>query len=634
MLINRPYLAAIFSVLAVFGCIFYLQRDFPPLMQSFVNAEQSGTTLTVTKTAAGHKIRLFNWFIEKTADPVAVDLFRGDDTTVQYTVSLTKGPGIDRAVVEGEICVNNGGAKRTENLTIVDEIQYKVGSGKYMELVAVNVDTSVRPVLNPYESYCYPYTIEFDAIEGANYRNVAHVTIDNHSGWLPGGNNCPGTTPCPFGPSPKTDFTLPTLPDRTVNDEVTVTDGAHEWMFSASGEQTYSVNYHCDEDDGAQHNTATIEETGQSASATVHISCHELQVTKTAGTSYKRQYAWDIQKEADHGSLLLSEGQMFPLWYSVIVSSTGYTDSNFAVAGEINIHNPSPLIATLANVVDTLMGPVVATVDCPALTVGPGQIITCTYHADLPDATNRLNTAVAVLQNNNGGTTSFSGEATANFANAEIELVDDTVTVTDSFAGYLGTVSATHSDVTKMFRYVRDIGPYGACGTYPSIENTATFETNHTGTTGSASRTVPVRVPCEGCTLTIGYWKNHAGLGPQADMLSQYLPIWLGTPSATASVLVTSATQAVDILSMRKDAQNGINRLAAQLLAAKLNIANGASSTAIADTIEDADEYLAEYDHETDWKKLDKKIQRKIIALMNELDDYNNGLIGSGHCTE
>ena len=60
------------------------------------------------------------------------------------------------------------------------------------------------------QEYCYSYEFTFVPIEGENieYRNTVYVTILNHSGWLPGGENCGGPDTCPFGPYPKTDFTL------------------------------------------------------------------------------------------------------------------------------------------------------------------------------------------------------------------------------------------------------------------------------------------------------------------------------------------------------------------------------------------------------------------------------------------
>ncbi|MFH1701636.1 MAG: SdrD B-like domain-containing protein [Candidatus Zixiibacteriota bacterium] len=136
-----------------------------------------------------------------------------------------------------------------------------------------------------------------------------------------------------------------------------------------------------------------------------------------------------------------------------------------------------------------------------------------------------------------------------------------------------------------------------------------------------------------GCTYSKGYWKNHAGFGPQDDVLTQHLPIWLGDDDGDKSFAVTTDTIAVDLLTQHTygHPSNGITKLYAQLLAAKLNIANGADDTDIDDIISDADEFLAMYDW-NDWGDLSKEDQQMVNGWKSTLDDYNNGHIGPGHC--
>jgi hypothetical protein len=137
----------------------------------------------------------------------------------------------------------------------------------------------------------------------------------------------------------------------------------------------------------------------------------------------------------------------------------------------------------------------------------------------------------------------------------------------------------------------------------------------------------------EGCTRGKGYWKNHAGLGPQADVVSVHLPIWLGNDDGSKSMAVSDAQMAFDILQMHTygHPSNGITKLYAQLLTAKLNIAAGAMFTDIRDIIIEADEFLTEYDY-MDWEMLDKDQMKEVLNWMETLDDYNNGHIGPGYC--
>lgn len=136
-----------------------------------------------------------------------------------------------------------------------------------------------------------------------------------------------------------------------------------------------------------------------------------------------------------------------------------------------------------------------------------------------------------------------------------------------------------------------------------------------------------------GCTYSKGYWKNHAGFGPQADVVTPFLPIWLGDDGGAMSMAVTDAQTAVNVLQQKTygDPSNGITKLYAQLLAAKLNIANGAGMVDIADVVSDADAFLAAHDW-MDWGNLEMTQKHEVLSWKDMLDDYNNGIIGPGYC--
>jgi len=113
--------------------------------------------------------------------------------------------------VRGEVCVENEGEYPTEGLEILDTLQFKDNGEKYTDFFETPVDISLMPVLEAGQAYCYPYEIYFEPVSGEDikYRNSVSVTILNHSGWLPGGNNCGGPDSCPFGVDEKADFALP-----------------------------------------------------------------------------------------------------------------------------------------------------------------------------------------------------------------------------------------------------------------------------------------------------------------------------------------------------------------------------------------------------------------------------------------
>lgn len=107
-------------------------------------------------------------------------------------------------------------------------------------------------------------------------------------------------------------------------------------------------------------------------------------------------------------------------------------------------------------------------------------------------------------------------------------------------------------------------------------------------------------------------------------MTAQYLPQTLG------SLTVSNAAQAYQIL-RKEDSSNGLEKLQAQLLAAKLSIARGADASAVSSTIAAADSALSTYPTKS-WGGLSKSVKATILGLATTLDRYNNGYLGPGHC--
>jgi hypothetical protein len=111
--------------------------------------------------------------------------------------------------VSGATCVTNQGEAATAGLVLTHIVQAQTGGGEFQDLLGVSsVFTPTEPLL-PGVSGCYDYRLSFEPAPGAQYRVSALVTILNHAGWLPGGPNCAGPEPCPFGPAPMAEFALP-----------------------------------------------------------------------------------------------------------------------------------------------------------------------------------------------------------------------------------------------------------------------------------------------------------------------------------------------------------------------------------------------------------------------------------------
>jgi hypothetical protein len=633
-------LAAGVLLLLVLSVAFVL----PALAQGPTTATggQAGTTLIASKTASGYWERTFEWTIDKSATPDTWNLFHGDSGTSQYTVSVTKDGSSDKYFVEGEICVNNVGNVPTQDLAIVDEVQYKVGSGQFQTLATVVVDLDDYAALGAGESHCYPYRVYFTPIDGALYRNVAQITITNHSGWLPGSNNCPGPDLCPFGPDPKANFSLPSSP-TLIHDSITVNDSnGNSWQFNTSESVKYTKTFTCDADQGQHDNIASIiynddSTPGPSDNASVAVNCYALEVTKDASTSLTRTHNWTIAKSADQANVSLPPGQQFVVNYEVTVN-TSPTDADWAVSGEIWISNPNPSRdATLTTVSDVVSPDIVANVNCPSLTVPAGGSLHCTYGpVSLPDGSNRTNTATASLQNYNydsegnataSGITDFSGSASVDFNNATINEVDDCIDVNDTNVGFLGTVCA--DEAPKTFTYSMDIGPFSSpdeCGDN-FVANTASFVTNDRNENGDDSWTVHVFVPCGfGCTLTPGYWKTHSEFGP-----ASYDETWAELPNGASTVFFLSGQTYYEVL-WSPPRGNAYYILAHHYIAAKLNILNGALSTPEVDVaMAWAETFFNTHTPSSKLTKIERSQARHYASI---LDQYNNGYIGPGHCSK
>jgi hypothetical protein len=359
-------------------------------------------------------------------------------------------------------------------------------------------------------------------------------------------------------------------------------------------------------------------------------------VDMTAQTSLKRTYHWTIAKSVTPTTVTLKAGETANVTYSVVVTNTGSTDSDWAVGGNVTFSSDPSITIGGLQVFSTPPGlnvpqnPGTVTSCSPSpfpVTLVSGLV--CGYLIGLPNANPGDAHAIADVDVPPGGR---HVEAPFDFSNPTVNQVDECVNVTDTLKGALGTVCV--GDSPKTFTYSLTVGPYGEdeCGEH-TIPNTASFVTNDTGATGSASASVNVTVVCEppsGCTRTIGYWKTHAGFGPQADVVTPLLPVLLGTAGGAKSVNVTTAAQAVALLK-KGDSSNGIEKLYAQLLGAKLNIASGASSSSVSGIIAAADAFLATH-NASDWDSLTSTQKAQVLSWMTTLDNYNNGLVGPEHC--
>jgi hypothetical protein len=121
----------------------------------------------------------------------------------------------------------------------------------------------------------------------------------------------------------------------------------------------------------------------------------------------------------------------------------------------------------------------------------------------------------------------------------------------------------------------------------------------------------------EGCTLTQGYWKNHASAWPVEELT-------LGQTTYSKAELLAILRTAVT--------GNGLLSMAHQLIAARLNIAAGASAAGIQATLDEADALIGAL--VVPPKGTGSLPTEKTSAVNDALAAFNEGRVGPGHCED
>jgi hypothetical protein len=392
--------------------------------------------------------------------------------------------------------------------------------------------------------------------------------------------------------------------------------------------------------DGESHSGDVHNVVGGFATLNVLFEDVNLEVTKTAVPMFNSECTWEITKTVDEDEHTLATDETGASMYEVTVSSD-CEDTDFAVMGEITVHNPAlSLDAVLESLEDVVSEDIVAEVDCTVdasfedfpHTLAPGESLVCNYSADLPDAESRVNTATATTSGEVGG---GEGMADVDFEGVEpTEVLMEEVTVEDSFAGELGTCNANEDDGVCSWEYERIFACTEDEGEHV---NTATIvETGQEATANVMVTCTPDDTPDEflGCTYTQGYWKTHSMTGP-----APYDAGWAalgdydtnGEEEEEQEVLAWDTTWYTAFHTPPKGG-NVWYQLSHQWMAAYLNVANGADAPEdVADAMLEAKAWL----HATDPATGPKANQfPEAGAWASLFASFNTGGVGPGHCSD
>ncbi len=134
---------------------------------------------------------------------------------------------------------------------------------------------------------------------------------------------------------------------------------------------------------------------------------------------------------------------------------------------------------------------------------------------------------------------------------------------------------------------------------------------------------IPVSACDTSCTLTLGYWKTHSSYGP-----APYDSAW-DYRDEDAKFYYSGLTNYQILWKAPKG--NAYYILAKQWIAANLNMDSGATApTEVLDAVWGwGYNYFINYTPKTGNKG---SIRAEALYYANLLDQYNNGLIGPGHC--
>lgn len=137
----------------------------------------------------------------------------------------------------------------------------------------------------------------------------------------------------------------------------------------------------------------------------------------------------------------------------------------------------------------------------------------------------------------------------------------------------------------------------------------------------------PPPPPPTGCTYTQGYWKTHSEFGP-----APYNNTWAQLANGASTTFYLSGASWLSVFNTSPRG-NAYYNLAHQFMAARLSILAGSDPAVVASAIASATTLFNTYTPaQIGALKGSNALRAQFVSLAETLDNYNNGLIGPGHC--
>jgi len=522
----------------------------------------------------GHDMRLL-------PESDRVEILPGQTVWVTFQVDAQRRLASDTNVegVRGQTCITNNGGSPIKEFVIVEQVMADV-NGKLEPVQGATTIVRVDDALGAGETRCFDYEVLFDATPGVAYRVVA--TVAAHAGGRPAAQAA-------------ADFSLPAgMSTVEIDAEAWMRDGAYDGC-----DKTLGPDFRCTSIDGLPRDQRIAPPGGVNG----HLGMSFMVDIKNEGIC-GQTFVYTIHEPLREGGPNPPGGEIREVSGSLVIT-TGECGEN-CVMSEASWR---ALYGDGSNfpLSSEFFGMVLGNGEKGLYMTSPDLV---RYVFARAGVTNPIGELYAQLY-----------AAKLNIARgADPRPVRDARIAADAFLGTHTAAdweSLSERDRKAVISWVEALTEYNQGENGPPLCGDDDDDDDDNGG--------------DRCTRTIGFWKNHVGFGPQADGVTPLLPVWLGTAAGTRSVFVTSASQAVTLLDKSGDASNGINKLYAQLLAARLNIKSGADGSAVLQTITQADVFLATH-NAADWGSLSADDRGRVLTWAATLDDYNNGRIGPGHC--
>jgi hypothetical protein len=465
--------------------------------------EPPAADLTATKDAHPSLTRTYKWEIEKDVDKTRAEIAEGK-AKFNYTVTVKHDEGTDSGwLVTGEIEVNNPNSGDVTGVDIEDSIN-DLGA-------SCEVTGGSNATIPANSSEAFPYECTYSAEPGSpSETNTAIVSWDEQTvdGQLLDEGEAEAEAAVEWGEAEL----------NVVDGSIEVEDSLHGFLgtvyYTDPSPETFEYSEEFEGVPGTcteYNNEATFitSDLGEEGSASKDVEVcvgADLEVEKSATPAFKRTFEWDIEKEVDKTKVEIAEGGTATFNYTVMVTHNHGTDSDWVVTGKIKVTNPNDWQAIEVDVTDEIESDTGAKclvsggedVEIPAS--GSEEFdYECTYE-EAPASDEQTNRATATWDAKAASTPngSASGTAAVDWTSVEPELVDESIEVSDTLGGPLGTVYSTDlSPTTFEYPYEFEGDPAGTCTEH---NNTATFTTGDTESTGEASQAVEV---CVGANLEV-----------------------------------------------------------------------------------------------------------------------------------